>query len=106
MIGERIKALRKKLGISQAEFASKLDVSQPIVVAWENGSKSPSAESVARLCKAFSLEPAYLYTPLPYDEKELDGFIEDFRSLQRADQELLHAVMRKLVIVQRIGSAQ
>ena len=38
---ERIKNLRKKLGLTKVQFATMLEVSLPSVIRWENGSVSP-----------------------------------------------------------------
>ena len=46
---EQIKALRKELGLTQKEFAEKLDVSDRIIRAWESGDKSPGRRSLKDL---------------------------------------------------------
>jgi len=46
-----IKALRKKLSLSQREFAKKLGVSRNLIFYWESGKKKPSADSLRRLAE-------------------------------------------------------
>ena len=46
---DEIKALRKKLSLSQREFAKKLGISRMMVWYWESGKKSPSKDSQAKL---------------------------------------------------------
>jgi DNA-binding transcriptional regulator YiaG len=51
LTANEIKALRKKLGLSQQEFATKLLRSTTIVSRWENGAASPDKHSLAALRK-------------------------------------------------------
>ena len=44
---EEIRALRKRAGLKQQEFADVLGVTQSIVSAWERGEKSPTEQRVA-----------------------------------------------------------
>lgn len=41
IIGERLKEIRKKLGITQGELASLIGVSETTVWNWENGKREP-----------------------------------------------------------------
>lgn len=41
--GEKVKMVRKRLGLTQAELASALGVSFATVNRWENGQANPSA---------------------------------------------------------------
>lgn len=47
--GERVRALRTKLALSQAVFARALNVSDKTVKAWEQGSSPPSGASLRLL---------------------------------------------------------
>lgn len=42
---EQIKALREKLGLTQAEAAAKIAVGQAVWAAWESGQRKPSRQS-------------------------------------------------------------
>lgn len=42
---ERIKKIREKLGLTQAEAAEKVHVSQSVWSAWERGARTPSEQS-------------------------------------------------------------
>ena len=44
-----IKKLRKRLGISQGDLATLVDVSQPAVASWEQGRAKPRAETRAAI---------------------------------------------------------
>nr|DAE57147.1 MAG TPA: hypothetical protein [Caudoviricetes sp.] len=60
-VGERIQLLRKKLGMSQVDFATKIDVSKQTLYKYENNLitniPSDKIEAVAALC---NVSPAYL----------------------------------------------
>ena len=60
-IGERIKKLRNNLGLSQVNFADKINVSKQTLYKYENNIitniPSDKIESVAKLC---NVSPAYL----------------------------------------------
>ena len=44
MFCERIKELRKSLGINQVEFGNKLSVTKQCISNWENGNIQPSID--------------------------------------------------------------
>jgi transcriptional regulator with XRE-family HTH domain len=49
MNAKQIKETRIKSGLSQAELAEKLDVSQPLVSVWERGKGKPSVDQLKKL---------------------------------------------------------
>lgn len=61
-IGERITALRKERGISQAELAKRMDISRQAVSKWENGSSVPDTERLIQLAEILGTEVEYLAT--------------------------------------------
>lgn len=50
---ERLKELRLKKGMSQADLAKMLNVSQPLISMYENGSTSPTAELSVKIAELF-----------------------------------------------------
>jgi len=48
-IGERIKVARKSLGLSQADLAARIGVSQPAIANWESGVHDPRRLALAKL---------------------------------------------------------
>lgn len=62
MIGERIKCLRKKKGVSQAELAKKIQVSAGNVGDWERGRAKPGADALTSLMDFFEVTADYLLT--------------------------------------------
>ena len=57
---ELLKQCRKKQGISQAELASKLGVTQQAVGKWESGKSSPDPGTVARIAELLNTTADYL----------------------------------------------
>ena len=69
-IGERIKYLRNKLGLSQVDFADKIGVSKQTLYKYENNIitniPSDKVEAIANLCK---VSPSHL---MGWDEDDID----------------------------------
>ena len=52
---ERIKTLRENFGLSQAELASRLDITRSSVNAWEMGISVPSTQYIVELAQLFGV---------------------------------------------------
>ncbi|HHV08301.1 MAG TPA: helix-turn-helix transcriptional regulator, partial [Firmicutes bacterium] len=57
---DRLLELRKQKGLSQAELAQHLDVSQSLVSYYESGSKQPGYETLGKMANLFSVSVEYL----------------------------------------------
>ena len=62
MIGERIKQLRKELGMTQAVFAERIGIRQNSVAVIEMGKNMPSDQTVAFICREFRVNEEWLRT--------------------------------------------
>ncbi len=62
VIGEKIRQAREKLGLSQAELASKVGVSQAAISQFEKGSARPSLLVFIRLSRVLGLSMEQLIT--------------------------------------------
>ena len=60
MFDERLKELRKSLGISQIEFGKRLNVTKQCISNWENNNIMPSIDMLIRISKTFSVSADYL----------------------------------------------
>ena len=60
MIGERLKELRKKSGMTQTDLAKKLGVTKCTISTWETGSRTPSFDKLNELCDLFDVRLDYL----------------------------------------------
>lgn len=69
MIGYKIKELRKKKKLTQAELGKIIGVSQTAITAWENDRTLPSREYLAKMARYFNVTSDYL---LEIDKCDLD----------------------------------
>lgn len=59
-LGDRIKASRKGVGLTQSELASKLDLANGTISAYEQGLKYPSLEALVKICQVLGTSSDYL----------------------------------------------
>lgn len=59
-LGERIKARRVELGLTQAQLAEKAGVRQPTLSNWESGSGSPQLAKLTNVATALGVSVADL----------------------------------------------
>lgn len=60
-MNERIKQIREDAGLSQLEFAKRLQISDAAVSKIESGKNNPSKQTIQLICTQFHIEPAWLY---------------------------------------------
>jgi transcriptional regulator with XRE-family HTH domain len=60
---DRIAALRKKQGLTQARLAEMVGVEQPTVQRWETGKREPDFEALTNLADALGVEPGAFFDP-------------------------------------------
>lgn len=90
----RLKSLRKEVGLSQGELAEEVGVSYRTIQNWENGVNQIKPDKAQLLADYFGVSVGYL---LGIDTPEKDGFTElidkvndwaDKRSLKQADPKI------------------
>lgn len=59
-LADRIKSLRERKGLTQAEIARQLGISRSGVNAWEMGLSVPSTQYIVELAKKFEISTDYL----------------------------------------------
>lgn len=82
-IAEKIYLLRSKHGLSQKEFAERVDASQSAVNYWENGKRAPKLVQLQKIASAFSItldsllstEPVFL-TNSPFNAV-FDSYVDE-----------------------------
>lgn len=80
---EKIKELRKKKGISQAELASKLNVVRSTICQYEKGTREPSYEVLQKLADFFDVSVDYLLGRKESLQKEMPaGFTSDISQFE------------------------
>ena len=70
LIGNRLFELRKKSGISQEEFADKLNVSRQAVSKWERGEALPDTDNLISIAKLYNVSLDELVGHTPTCESE------------------------------------
>ena len=85
MIGNRLKALRKKRNLTQQELGAALGVSASTIGMYEQGRREPDHKTLTALCRLFDVSSDYflLGGPAPGDlppNAELHEVIDEFRS--------------------------
>jgi len=61
-LSERIKKLRKALGLTQAEFGEKIGSTQNAIGNYETGHRNPSSSVINNICKTFDASETWLRT--------------------------------------------
>ena len=74
--GERIRLIRRELGLTQQEFAAQIGTTANVLTNYETGKKNPSAATANNICKTFGVNETWLRT----------GEGEMFRQLSRNER--------------------
>ncbi len=91
--GKRLAALRKQAGLSQADFAEKLEIKRPMVDHYERRSPNPTAEFVIKAAAVLGcttdelLGVATKSTSKAGRKSKLDQYMEQVKQLPRAEQQ-------------------
>ncbi len=59
---ERIRALRKQLGLNQTEFGARIGVKQTTIAGYERGASTPLDAVVSAICREFGVSEMWLRT--------------------------------------------
>ena len=62
MVKERLKALRKELGLTQEKFAERLSMKRNTIATYEIGRNEPIDAVIALICREFNVNEAWLRT--------------------------------------------
>ena len=61
-MGERIKELRKALGLNQTDFGNRIGLKQGSVAGYENGARTPLDAVITSICREFNVNEVWLRT--------------------------------------------
>ena len=86
-LGEKIAALRKAKGLTQAELGEKVAVTFQAVSKWERGESYPDFATVSRLAKVFEV-------PISYFEAEADESVFDSNRAEEGEHKKMLGVCR------------
>ena len=101
----RIKELRNEKGITQADLAKILKISDRAVGYYENGDREPDYTTLLKIAEYFDVSIDYLLgrvdvrkeaTSAPND-KEFANFYESYKDLDDSDKEILKATLDAFV---------
>lgn len=86
--GERIKAQRKKKGLTQKELAARLGVKSPTVAQWETGSRNPKLVTLQKIAWALGCSIDDLLGVETFDTgEEFDAAWKEFAKAARENPE-------------------
>ncbi len=100
-VGEKIKAKRKELGLTQTELGEKLGVQKNAVSKWETGRVDDIPGSKLRSMAAlFGVTPSWLIDDAAPETVTLDSFTyamqNETRDLTEMDKQILLSMARQL----------
>lgn len=72
----RIKELRKKLGMNQTEFGARIGLKQTTIAGYENGSRNPLDSIIISICREFNVNENWLRTGEGHWKNEEDSGID------------------------------
>lgn len=84
-IGERLRAARKEMGLTQTELAERLGISFVGVSQWESGKRNPKKETLVRLAAILDVPVSYFFGTESLDDEALDFLL---RAWKHADYQL------------------
>ena len=90
MIKERVRLLRREIGMTQQDLANALCVHQTAVSQWESGRTEPDIESVHKLARIFGVSADYLLgigeSRVDPQGKEVDSIWELRETMRRSPE--------------------
>lgn len=98
-ISKRIKEIRKSEGLSQDEFASKINLSRSIIGCYENNLRNISDRTIKDICNKFNINEEWLRYgtgekhTIPVDVYELTKVLAD---ISTSDNKKLNDVISKI----------
>ena len=95
---ERLKELRRQVGLTQVEVAEKLGISQPAYASWERGVKKPTQENLVKIAQVLNVSVDYLVGNSEEKVDELDNIELLFRMNSRGLTEEEKAAFKKELI--------
>lgn len=108
-LGERIRSLREKMGLTQKELASKLNVPNQNISNYERGFRQPDYDTLQLIADFFEVTTDYLLgrnnKSTANEEEEFQKFINDpelkrwFKELPQSDEEDLRKLRKMWEII-------
>lgn len=96
-INDRIAWCIKDAGIKKAEFARRLNLSQPFVSELCSGKNNPSDRTIADICREFNISELWLRTGEgePHIQRDEDEeFLEVMEQIHISDDDLIKRIIK------------
>lgn len=108
--GERLRNLRKKLGLTQKQLAAKLDIRFGQLNKYECGASAPPIEKLALLARVLDTSVDFLLTGEHVDVESLNDSrllvrFQSLREFNRADQEAVLTIIDAMIVKRQVESA-
>lgn len=97
-LSERIKAIRKKTGLLQPEFAERIGVKGPTITSYETGARVPSDTVILAICREFHVNENWLRTGEGemMAEVDADQELQDiFAEITLSNDDLIRRILKK-----------
>ena len=106
-IGDRIKLARSQTDYTQEELAEKLQLSSRYISQLERGIAFGSATTIVNICKALNISSDFLFSDIidneapTFNKMVKEDFLEDYLSLDEYNKDVIHALAKQLVKMQK-----
>lgn len=100
LVGARIKEVRERHGLTQAEFAERIEVTPSAINLYEHANRKPSTEILVRIATEFGVSTDFLLgcTEMPqlFLKGETLDFLEAYGKLQARDRTLVMQLVKAM----------
>ena len=98
-MNERIKELRKAMGLNQTAFGERLGIKQTTVAGYENGTRQPMEAVITSICREFNVHRKWLEHGegemfLPAIDEEMNYVSELLEDVDNPLYEIIKSIMK------------
>jgi len=102
LLGARIKKLRNRAGLTQAQLAERVDISDEFLSRMERGAKAPSLHTAEKVAQALgvSMKELFDFEAVPAADSKtarLEGLVSYLTTVDEETVQLVDAVARAVV---------
>lgn len=94
IIGEKLRAVRKKRGLTQVEVAKAADLSDRTYIGIECGAVNPRLDSIIRICNVLRITPNDIVVENSESEPDFAETIAHFDTLSNEDRRAALALLK------------
>lgn len=99
-MNERLKQLRKELGLNQGEMSKKLGLNQSIYCKYESGQVKPRESVIKAICSICSVNEVWLKNgkgDMFIDAYEIDMIMKKINQLNQANQDYVMKIIDAMI---------